>query len=117
MFEDDEYAYNIGVSRRVRANVNEAANPFPGEAYAIVRQGETEEGMSPYHAAAVIARDGNDTVTFETSAGTRDAKRRNGRASVFRQTIGGSASFHATMSGDYENSRTIVLRPRPAPRE
>ncbi|MFF0149448.1 eCIS core domain-containing protein [Amycolatopsis sulphurea] len=48
--------------------------PRPGQAFLIVRLALPKGGESPYHAAAVIAMDGRDRLTLETSAGTVDAK-------------------------------------------
>ena len=47
---------------------NETANPGIGEAYAIVRSVLPAVGETPYHVAAVVAKDGADNVTLEADA-------------------------------------------------
>lgn len=58
---------------------NEATNPNIGEAYAIiptVMPGKSIDGSDeyPYHAAAVIAKDGTDNITLEAFAGSGQSR-------------------------------------------
>lgn len=95
--------------------VNIFASPQVGEAYAIVRQKAPEAGESPYHAAAVVARDGNDTVTLELSAGDEDGVKRDTAPRFFTQNVGSAdTSFHAQMKRVYgrDTAITIVLQPK-----
>lgn len=90
--------------------VNEAANPAVNEAYAIVNTGQPSEW--PYHAAAVVAKDGNDTVTLEVCATSEDAKRRNTKGNLRMYEIGGDKSFHAEHKGAFDQPITIVIVPK-----
>lgn len=92
--------------------VNTNASPDVGEAYAIVRQKKPKVGESPYHAAAVVAKDGRHTVTLETSATNVDATRYNKKPEVFVQEVGSSTnSFHKIMSDTYgKDAITVPLK-------
>lgn len=89
---------------------NEAANPGVGQAYAIVETGS--RGKYPYHAAAVVAKDGDDTVTIEVSAGSKDAKDRNTQGELHMYEIGGGKSFHSDCKAIYNKPVTIVIVPK-----
>lgn len=47
---------------------DENTDPAIGEAYAITRSVDPIDGETPYHVAAVIAKDGTDNVTIEADA-------------------------------------------------
>ncbi|QRK08225.1 hypothetical protein JQX13_51280 [Archangium violaceum] len=90
---------NIEVSKQARKTnpnaVNHNANPQPGESYGIIRQHEPRNGQSPFHFAPVVARDGNQTITAEQTAGTSDAKSRNTYPTMDVYRVGDNQdSFH-----------------------
>lgn len=91
-----------------RHPANQAADPGIGEAYAIVGTGSKRTEF-PYHAAAVVARDGNDTVTLEVCASSRDAANRNTEGQLMMYEIGGAQSFHNEYAEEYDKPITIVL--------
>lgn len=66
----DTHAKNTEIAQDAGWYGDEAANPAIGEAYAIAPTVEPEVGEAPYHAAAVIAKDGTDNITLEADAGT-----------------------------------------------
>ncbi|MBZ4329924.1 hypothetical protein NR800_00480 [Corallococcus interemptor] len=90
---------NIQASKKAKktdaAQVNEHVNPQVGDGVAIVRQGKPGVGESPYHAAPVVARDGNQFLTAEVSAPA------SGNAVKERTTI---PKVHAFTVGDANNS-------------
>ena len=90
--------------------VDEQANPGVNEAYVII--GTTGRGKYPYHGAAVVAKDGNDTVTLEVSAGYTDAQDRDTAGELCMYEIGGNKSFHSTHKGDHNDPVTIVIVPK-----
>ncbi|HEU4432067.1 MAG TPA: hypothetical protein VFR51_01640 [Pyrinomonadaceae bacterium] len=103
---------NIEYAKREASDghpVNERADPAVGEAYAIVGTGNP--GKYPYHAAAVVAKDGNDTVTLEVSADYTDARDddRTTEGELCMYEIGGNKSFHTECAGDYDQPITIVI--------
>jgi hypothetical protein len=105
------YTANIDFAQRFAGRRDDAADPQVGEAFIIVATAPlTGHSMSPYHAAAVVGRDGNDAVTLETwdSAGTSLPK-----ADMYE--VGNAAnSFHAYWEQQYFNGTsptTVVLRP------
>lgn len=92
------------------------ADPVIGQAYVIVSL--DPKSKYPYHAAAVVAKDGDDTVTLEVIAGNQDAKQKDRSAPghFYMYTIGDLAnSFHAKWSGLGYFGRlkpcTIVIEP------
>jgi hypothetical protein len=89
--------------------VNEDAAPDVGEAYLIYETGQQEEGHYEYHAAAVVARDGDDTVTIEVLGGENAAKARTSRGKYSMYST--DESFHAFWKKDFANPVTIVIRP------
>ena len=90
---------------------DEKANPDVGQAYAIVETGSVDK--YPYHAAAVVAKDGNDTVTIEVSAGSKDAKDYNTPGELHMYEIGGGGkSFHSDCKAIYDKPITIVIVPK-----
>ncbi|MEE1928485.1 DUF4157 domain-containing protein [Streptomyces sp. TRM 70351] len=101
---------NVQQARRYPGPSNHAAAPQPGQAFVILASDTGEEEMSPFHAAAVIGRDGNDCVTLEvwSSPGTSTAFAR-------AYTIGSAdASFHGYWENQYfsgTNALTVVLDP------
>lgn len=68
------YAQNTEIARDGAWFDDETTDPAIGESYAIVptvKPGENPDGddEAPYHAAAVIAKDGTDNITLEADAG------------------------------------------------
>jgi hypothetical protein len=95
--------------------VNENANPVQGDAYAIVRQGDsTKKKMTPYHIAYVILTDGDDRITIELDAGNVLQTR-----PIFDiysiSSNGRYESFHSRFKDDYSirgiEPITVVLAP------
>jgi hypothetical protein len=105
---------NRRLARRYAGAPNHDASPRVGQAYVIVAMNPGAQTMSQYHAAAVVGRDGNDTITLETFAGSG---RTTPDAGIY--TIGTAQSFHDYWAGpdsyygrNYPNvtMRTIVAR-------
>jgi hypothetical protein len=83
---------------------NENALPDVGEAYALVnlsvKQDHPHEPFtSPYHAAAVVAKDGNDRVTIEVFARAENAKY--SATGSYKMYGAGKQSFHDYWVGEY----------------
>ncbi|QJT01283.1 DUF4157 domain-containing protein [Streptomyces asoensis] len=107
-----------GTNRRmakefVRAR-NEAADPGVGQAFVIVALKPGDREMSQFHAAAVVARDGDDCVTLEAFAGATE--RLEPAASRMYTVNGGANSFHGFWTADemyYHgvSATTVVIRP------
>ncbi|MEU8617438.1 DUF4157 domain-containing protein [Streptomyces sp. NPDC048623] len=119
------YARNRGVG-------NGEERPNPGEAFAII---ETRWDMAdadhddaspwnesgwPYHVAAVVARDGDDRITIEQTAGSSDAVQNQGYEGIIDIYTSGSlaggaalpASFHGRHAGAFsEGAVTVTLAP------
>lgn len=70
----DSEAGNIAIANAQRnaAGANQHASPAVGQAYALVST--VPDSKYPYHAAGVLAVDGNDRVTLEVFAGAEDAQ-------------------------------------------
>jgi hypothetical protein len=105
---------NRQLARRYVGAPNRAANPRVGQAYVTVAMNPGNTTMSQYHAAAVVGRDGDDTITLETFAGSG---RTTPDAGIY--TIDSVRSFHDYWSGPdsyYQRNyphvtmRTIVAR-------
>jgi hypothetical protein len=92
---------------------DDAAAPAVGQAYVIVNKKWPKGPEYPYHAAAVVATDGNDRVTLEVFAGTRDASRRNtyGKYSMYATGGGSGNKFHSHWKGSIfgADSATVVI--------
>ncbi len=90
---------------------DEFTDPGIGEAYGITRSVEPVRGETPYHVAAVVAKDGSDNVTIEADAsdvgravpifdmyGTVPPGKRKGAQK-------NSLTFYETYEGTYESYR------------
>jgi hypothetical protein len=113
---------NIGAAKKYqkeadklggKAPVNDGANPGVGQAFVIVDTTPKKNKSSfryPYHAAGVIARDGDDAVTMEMFASDQDAMdvERGGEAPQF-QMYGPGLTFHTAHSSEYATPVTIVI--------
>jgi hypothetical protein len=90
---------NIAAAKKYLAeysnNANEKANPNVNEAYVIVSQNNNTK--YPYHAAAVIAKDGDSNITLEVFAANEDAQNRNVQGTYHEYTS--SNTFHNTWAG------------------
>jgi hypothetical protein len=97
-----------------RAPVNDGASPSPGQAFVIVdTKPATNASGYPYHAAGVIARDGDDAVTMEMFASDEDAMDTDrGDAPPAFEMYGPGATFHSTWSSVYAQPITIVIEKR-----
>jgi len=93
--------------------LNDAAAPNVGQAYVIVNQKWSGGAGCPYHAAAVVASDGNDRVTLEVFAGTTDAKRRSTVGTYSMYTTGGGSGdkFHTYWKDNFFKAdvATVVI--------
>lgn len=102
------------MAREFRHARNEAADPQVGQAFVIVALKPGNREMSQFHAAAVVAGDGDDCVTLEAFAGATEQLE---RAAARMYTVnGGADSFHGYWTGDekyYEgvSATTVVIRP------
>lgn len=98
------YSHAPGALRRVNAG----AMPGLGEAFVIVETGAVQE--YPYHAAGVIAVDGNDAITLEMFAGDVDADDANRTVPTFHMYGPGDAqTFHATWAALFTNPVTVAI--------
>jgi hypothetical protein len=92
---------------------NAGATPGRGQAYVIVETGKIKE--YPYHAAAVIAEDGDDRVTIEVEAeaqhARQDERHERGRFEIYSVTDP-DQSFHTQHSPEYTRPITVVIEPR-----
>lgn len=82
---------------------NASSSPSVGEAYVIVDTNHRPHATAPYHAAAVVAQDGDARITLESFAGTTDAKKRDDSGTVRMYSVnpGHEANFHTTWTTDY----------------
>ncbi len=99
------------------ADTNDNAHPDLGQAYVIVVTTAVIGGASyPYHAAGVVAVDGNDRITAEALAGISDATTRKDKGMFHMYTINDAHnSFHAIWSTDSHLNAgpiTIVIEAR-----
>ncbi|RKH46399.1 hypothetical protein [Corallococcus sicarius] len=117
MGESDEknIAHSQEAKRLDPNGVEVRASPAVGEAYDIIRQGSTPKGKSPYHSAPVVARDGQQTVTVEQSAGSTDGTKRNTFPTVDLYRVGHpTESFqgrYGTREGYGKDAITVVAQP------
>ena len=103
------YTQNVNLANRFAGPRNINANPGVGEAFVIIAT-NPQGTMSPYHAAAVVGRDGNDAITLETWAG-RGASLP--KADVY-EVGSNTMSFHSHWSTQYFGASapvTVVLGP------
>ncbi|WP_270037385.1 hypothetical protein [Solirubrobacter ginsenosidimutans] len=96
-----------------KAPVNDGAAPGVGQAFVIVDTTPKKNKSSfryPYHAAGVIARDGDDAVTMEMFASDEDAMDvdRGSEPPQF-QMYGPGLTFHSAWSSHYATPVTIVI--------
>ena len=99
---------------------DDTAAPNLGQAYVIINKKWLQEtGNYPYHAAAVVAVDGNDRITLEVFANDRRASRRNtrGKYDMYTTGSGGGKKFHSHWKSSHEyfsdDSATLVIEPKP----
>lgn len=129
--EDTDYVWGTGddaidqsirtYAGRTPGNVNNNASPKVGQAYAILRRGEPGPGQSPYHVAAVVARDGTTTITMEVSAGEEDAAARDQTPEYYLYSTRPSDTnqselhtFHSEFNQASQygpNATTVVIEP------
>ncbi|MFH8342501.1 DUF4157 domain-containing protein [Streptomyces sp. AM6-12] len=108
---------NRRMAREFTGARDEAANPQVGQAFVIVALKPGDREMSQFHAAAVVARDGNDCVTLEAFAG--DEEQLEPAAARMYTVNGGELSFHGYWSGEemyYHgvSATTVIINPNPA---
>ena len=63
----EDYKKNVALAKKFIGPKDVDASPLPGQAFIIIAT-SYKGTLSPYHAAAVVGRDGNDAVTLETWA-------------------------------------------------
>ncbi len=97
--DTDEANIEIATANAAAGTSNNGAHPGVNQAYVIVaRQEDSSLRYNyPYHAAGVIALDGDDTVTMEVFATAQDAAARD-QDGDFRMYDRGSSSFHRRWS-------------------
>jgi hypothetical protein len=117
---------NIKLAQRYHKQFDNDADPYVGQAYAIVnkkwkdrRHKDPGLGRYPFHAAAVVARDGKDRITLEVHAGEDEAKGRNTDGKYYMYEAGATATqgrtFHEVQSatGDFSaGPYTLVIAPK-----
>jgi hypothetical protein len=106
------YKTNIKLSQMSREqfddHTNERADPASGNAFAIVRQGESEdEEHTPYHIAYVILEDGEDRITSEVDAGNIDQTRP--IFDIYTIDDARYESFHSRFEEDYTIGNTVPI--------
>jgi hypothetical protein len=115
-------AENIALAESAHASDAKAA-PGLGHAYVIVNKSWLEKPKrrrgrrrappqvkSPYHAAAVIAVDGNDRITLEVFANHEDGKNRNTKGDYRMYTTGAAGeTFHSFWQRTYFKSKSATL--------
>lgn len=121
-FGDTEEANVAAATRYARSRspwaTNHDENPHVGQALALVetdyRQGyPANESGFPYHAAAIVARDGADVITLEAWAGRQNARRRNqnGEFSVY-EAGNQQLSFYAVHAQSFSaGAIAVILNP------
>jgi hypothetical protein len=98
----DGHDKNIALAKKIAKNhplqANRNAAPVVGQAYVILSPYKT--APYPYHAAGVIAQDGNSRVTLEVFAGRVDASSRSfdGNYRIYSVSPGSGATFHDVWS-------------------
>ena len=92
---------NIQVVRKNSLGNN--ANPGLGQAYVIVNTKWPKGVSSPYHAAGVVAVDGNDRITLEVFAGTTHGVTRDqqGTYAMYTTGTGSGDKFHEHWKARY----------------
>ena len=102
---------NVKTAAKTLMHIDDDADPGLNEAYVIVETGK--KNVYPYHAAAVVAVDGNDRVTLEVFAGANNAKARNVLGSYNIYSISdASQTFHSQWKDGYNKPVTIVAKPK-----
>ena len=114
---------NIALAESDRAS-DAKASPGLGQAYVIVNKSWLEKPKkkrgrkrpppqlvkSPYHAAAVVAVDGNDRITLEVFANTQDAKDYDTKGDYRMYTTGADGeTFHSFWQRTYFKSKSATL--------
>jgi hypothetical protein len=101
------------VARATRQSQGDAASPSMGQAYVIVNTDWPSGAGAPYHAAGVVAVDGNDRITLEVFATSTEAKRRteSGGYKMYSVASGSGDLFHSYWQANYfgANSITTVI--------
>jgi hypothetical protein len=103
------YDENVALAKRFAGAKNTRADPQPGEAFVIIAISPLGT-MSPYHAAAVVGRDGDDAITLETWAGRGQSLP---KADMY-QVGSRSKSFHSHWTKQYfggSDPVTVVVGP------
>ncbi|MFB7511442.1 eCIS core domain-containing protein, partial [Streptomyces broussonetiae] len=79
---------------------NEAADPQPGEAFVIVATKPDGTEMSQFHAAAVVARDGQDCITLEVWSDNGNPPARQAAIAAIYTVADMQRSFHTAYGGE-----------------
>lgn len=106
-----ETTENVKTAAKTLMNIDDDADPGLNEAFMIVETGK--KNVYPYHAAAVVAVDGDDRVTLEVFAGANKAQARNvfGSYNIY-STTNKAQTFHSQWKGGYTKPITIVAKPK-----
>ncbi|WP_374215365.1 DUF4157 domain-containing protein [Streptomyces sp. NEAU-Y11] len=80
---------------------NESANPQPGEAFVIVAcKPDAKKEMSQFHAAAVVARDGQDCVALEVWSDNGNPPAKEAANAALYTVTDMERSFHSAYGGE-----------------
>ncbi len=92
-------------------SVDQHANPQVGQAFAIFPHSPPAGGEFPFHAAAVVATDGDQYITMEHFGGAEDAEVSSPPGfHIYGQ---GAASFHSEYAGAWnQDTSTVVIKPK-----
>jgi hypothetical protein len=103
--------------RGADTDLDQHADPAPGEAYLIARQGYARREARPqFHGAAVVAQDGGDNVTLEATAPRSGAIQANRVTPIYDMYENGkrrkTRTFKTTFQAEYGEDATVsVLEP------
>jgi len=88
-------------------SINDAANPEPGETYAIVKKKPVKSSQHPFHIAHVILRDQDVNITLEANAAYLHLKYPHFH--MYSTNPDASTTFHKTWNFMYPDGLTMTL--------
>jgi hypothetical protein len=98
------------VAQEKKPDINDQADPKPGETYAIVKTKAVKIGQHPFHIAHVILRDQNVNITLEANAAYLDLNYPN--FCMYSVDPASETTFHKTWNFMYPDGITMILESR-----